>query len=204
MNDIFDDMEADSNQESLFSKHNLTNEDLSTLTGMADAIIRQDEYTKKVEGELKEAKKKLLKMTDEDLPTMMTEANTIKFVMEDGSEVSIKPQYGASIRVDNRPTAYQWLRDNGFGYLIKNQIIVSFGVDEDEIATEFMNFIEGHLKVKYQKENLVSQVEKIEPMSLRTWVKERNENGEEFPMELFGAYIGQRAVIKKGVKNGGK
>ena len=53
MNDIFDDMEADSNQESLFSKHNLTNEDLSTLTGMADAIIRQDEYTKKVEGELK-------------------------------------------------------------------------------------------------------------------------------------------------------
>tara|TARA_R100001443_G_scaffold91364_1_gene97935 strand:+ start:209 stop:823 length:615 start_codon:yes stop_codon:yes gene_type:complete len=204
MNDIFDDMEADSNQESLFSKHNLTNEDLSTLTGMADAIIRQDEYTKKVEGELKEAKKKLLKMTDEDLPTMMTEANTIKFVMEDGSEVSIKPQYGASIRVDNRPTAYQWLRDNGFGYLIKNQIIVSFGVDEDEIATEFMNFIEGHLKVKYQKENLVSQVEKIEPMSLRTWVKERNENGEEFPMELFGAFIGQRAVIKKGVKNGGK
>ena len=204
MNDIFDDMEVDSNQESLFSKHNLTNEDLSTLTGMADAIIRQDEYTKKVEGELKEAKKKLLKMTDEDLPTMMTEANTIKFVMEDGSEVSIKPQYGASIRVDNRPTAYQWLRDNGFGYLIKNQIIVSFGVDEDEIATEFMNFIEGHLKVKYQKENLVSQVEKIEPMSLRTWVKERNENGEEFPMELFGAFIGQRAVIKKGVKNGGK
>ena len=203
MNDIFDDMEADSNKESLFSKHNLTNEDLSTLTGMADAIIRQDEYTKKVEGELKEAKKKLLKMTDEDLPTMMTEANTIKFVMEDGSEVSIKPQYGASIRVDNRPTAYQWLRDNGFGYLIKNQIIVSFGVDEDEIATEFMNFIEGHLKVKYQKENLVSQVEKIEPMSLRTWVKERNENGEEFPMELFGAFIGQRAVIKKGVKNGG-
>ena len=204
MNDIFDDMEADSNKESLFSKHNLTNEDLSTLTGMADAIIRQDEYTKKVEGELKEAKKKLLKMTDEDLPTMMTEANTIKFVMEDGAEVSIKPQYGASIRVDNRPTAYQWLRDNGFGYLIKNQIIVSFGVDEDEIATEFMNFIEGHLKVKYQKENLVSQVEKIEPMSLRTWVKERNENGEEFPMELFGAFIGQRAVIKKGVKNGGK
>ena len=204
MNDIFDDMEADSNKESLFSKHNLTNEDLSTLTGMADAIIRQDEYTKKVEGELKEAKKKLLKMTDEALPTMMTEANTIKFVMEDGSEVSIKPQYGASIRVDNRPTAYQWLRDNGFGYLIKNQIIVSFGVDEDEIATEFMNFIEGHLKVKYQKENLVSQVEKIEPMSLRTWVKERNENGEEFPMELFGAFIGQRAVIKKGVKNGGK
>ena len=204
MNDIFDDLEADSNKESLFSKHNLTNEDLSTLTGMADAIIRQDEYTKKVEGELKEAKKKLLKMTDEDLPTMMTEANTIKFVMEDGSEVSIKPQYGASIRVDNRPTAYQWLRDNGFGYLIKNQIIVSFGVDEDEIATEFMNFIEGQLKVKYQKENLVSQVEKIEPMSLRTWVKERNENGEEFPMELFGAFIGQRAVIKKGVKNGGK
>jgi hypothetical protein len=29
-------------------------------------------------------------------------------------------------------------------------------------------------------------------------VKERVENGDEFPMELFGAYIGQRATIKKG------
>ena len=203
MNDLLNMMEDDF-EKTVSSVEKIDQNKLTSVASVAKAIRVREELILDLEQKLKDEKKALLKMTDEDLPTMMTEANTIKFVMEDGSEVSIKPQYGASIRVDNRPTAYQWLRDNGFGYLIKNQIIVSFGVDEDEIATEFMNFIEGHLKVKYQKENLVSQVEKIEPMSLRTWVKERNENGEEFPMELFGAFIGQRAVIKKGVKNGGK
>ena len=51
---------------------------------------------------------------------------------------------------------------------------------------------------------MVTQAEKIEPMSLRGFVKERVENGDEFPMELFGAYVGQRAVITKakGAKNG--
>jgi len=31
-------------------------------------------------------------------------------------------------------------------------------------------------------------------------VRERVENGDEFPMDLFGAWVGQRAVITKGKK----
>ena len=57
---------------------------------------------------------------------------------------------------------------------------------------------------KVSVKDMVTQAEKIEPMSLRGFVKERVENGDEFPMELFGAYVGQRAVITKakGAKNG--
>ena len=44
------------------------------------------------------------------------------------------------------------------------------------------------------------QESKIEPQTLKAWVKERMEAGEEFPMELFGAFIGQRAIIKGGKK----
>jgi hypothetical protein len=33
-------------------------------------------------------------------------------------------------------------------------------------------------------------------MTLKAWVKEMVERGNEFPSELFGAYIGQKAVIK--------
>jgi hypothetical protein len=42
----------------------------------------------------------------------------------------------------------------------------------------------------------VEQAEKVEPMTLKAWVKEQVEKGREFPSELFGAYIGQRATIK--------
>ena len=195
--DIIKKLKEDANQGSLFSKHTLDNEDLSTLTGFAEAIIKQDAFVKELEEKLKEEKKKLLKMTDEDLPALMTEANSMEFTLLDGSKVTIKPQYGASIKVDNRPAAYEWLREHGHDDIIKNTISCQFGRGEDDLASSFKAFAE--------KEGYVpTQTEKIEPMSLRGFVKERVENGDEFPMELFGAYVGQRAVITKakGAKNG--
>ena len=195
--DIMKKLQEDANQGSLFSKHTLDNEDLSTLTGFAEAIIKQDAFVKELEEKLKEEKKKLLKMTDEDLPALMTEANSMEFTLLDGSKVTIKPQYGASIKVDNRPAAYEWLREHGHDDIIKNTISCQFGRGEDDLASSFKAFAE---KAGY----VPTQTEKIEPMSLRGFVKERVENGDEFPMELFGAYVGQRAVITKakGAKNG--
>lgn len=195
--DIMKKLKEDANQGSLFSKHTLDNEDLSTLTGFAEAIIKQDAFVKELDEKLKEEKKKLLKMTDEDLPALMTEANSMEFTLLDGSKVTIKPQYGASIKVDNRPAAFEWLREHGHDDIIKNTVSCQFGRGEDDLASSFKAFAE--------KEGYVpNQTEKIEPMSLRAFVKERVENGDEFPMELFGAYVGQRAVITKakGAKNG--
>ena len=195
--DIMKKLKEDANQGSLFSKHTLDNEDLSTLTGFAEAIIKQDAFVKELDEKLKEEKKKLLKMTDEDLPALMTEANSMEFTLLDGSKVTIKPQYGASIKVDNRPAAFEWLREHGHDDIIKNTVSCQFGRGEDDLASSFKAFAE--------KEGYVpSQTEKIEPMSLRAFVKERVENGDEFPMDLFGAYVGQRAVITKakGAKNG--
>jgi hypothetical protein len=42
------------------------------------------------------------------------------------------------------------------------------------------------------------QKQDVHSSTLRAWVKERVENGDEFPMDLFGAFVGQRAVIKRG------
>jgi len=195
--DIMKKLQEDANQGSLFSKHTLDNEDLSTLTGFAEAIIKQDAFVKELDEKLKEEKKKLLKMTDEDLPALMTEANSMEFTLLDGSKVTIKPQYGGSIKVDNRPEAFAWLRKHKHDDIIKNTISCQFGRGEDDLASSFKAFAEKQGYVP-------SQTEKIEPMSLRGWIKERVEKGEEFPMELFGAYVGQRAVITKakGAKNG--
>ena len=80
--DIMKKLQEDAKQGSLFSKHTLDNEDLSTLTGFGDAIVNQELFVKELEEKLKEEKKKLLKMTDEDLPALMTEANVLEFKSE--------------------------------------------------------------------------------------------------------------------------
>ena len=139
----------------------------------------------------KDLKKELLKFTDEDMPAMLAEIGISSFALDDGSTVQVKQTYGASILVNNRPQAYDWLRENGYDDIIKNTVLCQFGRGEDDQANAFSAFAE--------KEGFVpTQKTEIHPQTLRAFVKERCEAGEEFPMELFGAYVGQRAVIKRG------
>ena len=191
MSDIFEQMEADFEKKLASSVEKLDQGDLTTVAGMARAIRDKESVVADLEAKLKEEKKALLKMTDEELPTMLAEIGLSSMKLDDGSEVTVKPTYGASILVDNRPAAYKWLREHGYDDIIKNTIACAFGRGEDKKAEDFKKLAEEN---KY----LVEQTEKIEPSTLRAFVKERVEQGDEFPMELFGAYIGQRAVIKRG------
>ena len=190
MSDIFDQMEEDFEQSLATSVEKLDQGDLTTVAGMARAIRDKEKGVADLEQKLKEEKKALLKLTDEDLPTMLAEIGLASMKLDDGSEVTVKQTYGASILVDNRPAAYDWLRDHGYDDIIKNTVACQFGRGEDDQASAFKAIAE---KQGY----LAEQKTEIHPQTLRAFVKERVESGDEFPMELFGAYIGQRAVVKR-------
>ena len=44
----------------------------------------------------------------------------------------------------------------------------------------------------------VMQKQEVHSGTLKAFVKERIENGEEVPTDLFGVFTGERATIKKG------
>ena len=189
MNDFLDEMEADVNAGP--SKVESVNQvGLSTIAELAVDIRTSEDDIANLENLLKEKKRELLKLTDEDLPSMLQEIGLSEFKLEDGSQVTIKPTYGASIKVEERPQAYEWLRENGYDDIIKNTVTCAFGRGEDDNASAFTALAE--------KEGFIpSQKEEIHSSTLRAFIKERVENGDEFPSELFGAYVGQRAVIKR-------
>ena len=191
MSDILKMMEQDFEDNLASSVDKLDQGGLKTVAELAKEIQNEEEYISCLEDDLKKAKKKLLKMTDEDLPALLQEVGINKFELDDGSTVEVKQTYGASILVDNRPQAYEWLRENGYDDIIKNNVICTLGRGEDDKASAFQAFAakEGYA---------ANQKTEIHPQTLRAFVKERVEAGEEFPMELFGAWIGQRAVIKRG------
>ena len=191
MNDsIFKQLEEDF-EETLSSVNKVDQGGLTSLASLARKIQEEEKNIATLEETLKEAKKKLLKLTDEDMPAVMQEVGMNKFELDDGSTVEVKPTYGASILVDNRPQAYEWLRENGYDDIIKNYVICSFGRGEDDKASAFKAFAAKEGYVANQKTEIHSQ-------TLRAFVKERVEAGDAFPMELFGAWVGQRAVIKRG------
>ena len=189
MNDFLDELEADVNAGP--SKVESVNQvGLSTIAELAVAIRTREDDIANLENLLKDKKRELLKLTDEDLPSMLQEIGLSEFKLEDGSQVTIKPTYGASIKVEDRPQAYEWLRENGYDDIIKNTVTCAFGRGEDDNASAFAALAE--------KEGFIpSQKEEIHTSTLRAFIKERVENGDEFPSELFGAYVGQRAVIKR-------
>ena len=190
MSDLHAEMEADFEEASATAVERVNQEGLGSVAEIARAIRAKEDQVAHLEDQLKESKKELLKLTDEDLPAMLQELGLSSFSLDDGSNVEVKPTYGASIKVDNRPAAFEWLREHGYDDIIKNTVACSFGRGEDDRASAFAAFAE---KEGYFAE----QKTEVHPQTLRAFVKERVEAGDEFPMELFGAYVGQRAVIKR-------
>lgn len=165
----------------------------NSLSGVAElakqalSLESQIEDMEKVLGELKES---LRNLTDERIPDALREIGMTKFEMTDGSVIEVKPFYSASIPADRRGEAYEWLRAHGYDDIIKNTVSVQFGRGEDDAAGELINSI--------RKQGLLpDQAEKIESQTLKAWVREMVEQGTEFPTELFGAYTGFKAKIKR-------
>tara|TARA_R100000995_G_scaffold73636_2_gene42487 strand:+ start:1132 stop:1821 length:690 start_codon:yes stop_codon:yes gene_type:complete len=188
MNDLFKDMEEQSS-----NIENLEQSDLTSVASLAKKQKNQEQKVKDLEAELKEAKKELLRISDEEIPNLMSETGLSSLKLDDGSSLDIKNIYGASILVANREKAYDWLREHGHDDIIKNRVVATFGRGQEDDAKVF-------IRVAYDNGVATDQESKIEPQTLKAWVKERMEAGEEFPTELFGAFMGQRAIIKGGKK----
>jgi hypothetical protein len=143
-----------------------------------------------LEKTLKARKEDLRKQSEEELPSMMAEIGVNSFELDDGSRVTVKDLYGGHISAANRDAAYQWLRENNFDDIIKNTLSIVFGRGEDQEADRYMKILEGYGLLPEQNTG-------VHPSTLKAWIKERMEAGDEFPMDLFGAYIGQKAIIKR-------
>ena len=149
----------------------------------------EDKFAAKEE-ELKKLKNDMDVLSGEVIPTMMTEMNISKFSLSDGAGVEVKPVYGASIPKTKQEEAFNWLRKNGLGDLIKNEVTVSFGRNEDNKAAEYAVLAQGH---GYQP----TQKLKVEPMTLKALVRERIEKGDDMPTDLFNVFAGSRTKITR-------
>ena len=142
------------------------------------------------EQKLKDLKKKRDYISGEVIPTMMSEMGLAHLKLMDGSTVDVKPHYSASITMANREAAFNWLRENGLGDIIKNEISVSLGRNEDNKAADYAALAE-------ERGFQPTQKLKVEPMTLKALVRERLEAGKEMPTELFNVFVGNKTTIKR-------
>jgi len=188
MNDLLAEMASDS--EATPDKiDQLQDGKLDIVSRLANEAATLERELADAEKLMKEKKSALHKITDEQLPEALEVMGLQKFTLVDGSEIAVKPIYAASIPKDRKEEAFQWLREKGYDDIIKNTVSVRFGRGEDELCERLKNLLS-------QENYPLEQADKVEPMTLKAFVKEQIERGNEMPLDLFGVYVGQRVKIK--------
>ena len=129
-------------------------------------------------------------ISGEVIPTMMSEMGLAELKLHDGSHLKVSTSYRATITEANKESAFNWLRENGLGDIIKNEMSVSFGRNEDNKAADYAELAKSNGFQPTQKL-------KVEPMTLKALVRERIEAGKEMPTEIFNVFVGNKTTIKR-------
>ena len=142
-----------------------------------DAI--KDSWKKKQEAD---------KIGSEIIPNLLAEQGLSSLKLADGSSVDIRKSYNCTIKKDQVESAFEWLRNNGLGDLIKNEVAVQFGKGEDNKAEQLLGLA---VREGYEP----SQKQKVEPMTLKALFRERIEAGLDMPSDFFHTFVKDQTKI---------
>jgi hypothetical protein len=188
------------NLSSLFEEDSMKTPDFSDMDKLGQLINKQlqlEQDITEIEMTLSEHRAQLRRIAEEEIPNMFQQLGIQEFKLQDGSKVTVKPYYAASISAENEVAAFDWLREHNLDDVIKHNIVIAFGRGEDQKCTELKDEL-TKLNVNYiEKANVHPQTLKALVREQIELMSERLEQGEQFPMKLFNVFIGNKTKIVK-------
>ena len=153
------------------------------LRNLEEQIAASEDHTKTL-------KEKARELSQGVIPEMMKEMNITKLKLKDGASIEVTNFYSARITPDKQELAFNWLRENGLGDIIKNDVTVTFGRGEDNKAMAYATLAKGQGYEPVQKIGVHAQ-------TLKAVVRERTESGQEMPADLFNPFVGNQTKITR-------
>ena len=169
------------NQVSTINPDQLSKE-INTLQEIKQEIENQENKIK----EMKEREKYYSTMI---IPDLMSQLNLKTLKLKDGSEINIKDVFGVSIIAAKKQEAHDWLRRQGLGAIVKNEMTVKFGLNEDNKAEQYASLARGQ---GYEPDRKIA----VHAGTLRTTLRDYHERGGKIPAELFNTFEGNQTEIK--------
>lgn len=165
--------------------------EIQRLRQMGELFMRQAQAVAEAEEALKKAKENFVKTEREDLPLLMQEIGMSSFKLEDGTSIEVTPDVQCNITDANRPAANRWLIENGFGGLIKTQVVTEFGRGEIEQAADYQRLV-----IAQFPEHTPMVKDTVHPATLKSFVKEQLLLEDcKLPKDLFSVYEFNKAKI---------
>ena len=160
-----------------------------SLSQLVRKLRRLDAEIEEAEAHVKALNTERHKLSVETIPALMDEMG-LERVDVDGVTVQRKLIVHASIPVERKEEAFDWLRSNGLDDIIKNDVVLTFGKGEDNVAGDVVGMLEAkgfHPSTKTH----------IHSSTLRAFVKERVVSGKPIDLDMFGAFVANAAEIRR-------
>lgn len=168
-----------------------TAQELKAISVLVAKALALEAEIEAMSGQLAELKREHAAITELTLPEALDTANCSEFKDSDsGKKVTLKERVNASISVANAPQAHAWLRKNGHGDLIKNQLVVQIERGKDNIVGKLIDDI----KKKYGIDS--ERKESVHAQTLGAFCREQLAAGAELPAALLGLHVQRVANIK--------
>lgn len=162
---------------------------LDEMSGLARALLDAEQAVEHADAALSAAKESARILREETIPTAMQELGLAELKLSTGQKLKIKQEVYASIPKDGKRAAHEWLEKNGFGSLIKVDVVAVFGKGSQEQALDLFNEITGR--------GIDAEIEEgVNTSSLKALLREQIAAGKDVPLDLFGA----RAVFTTTIK----
>lgn len=168
----------------------LDSEDLHSVSMLAQKQVEMEQELADMEKRVKEFKKELFILSSETIPERMLELGISGFEMDSGEKLSVIREVTASISQKNKEAAHKWLDEQGHGDIIKHTVTAKFARGEDDKAKKVVEDLnENGIDVDVKQA--------VHAMTLKAFVKEQLEKGNEIDRELLGVFEYSKTKITK-------
>ena len=174
------------------SKDLLDNVEVTTIAQECVRLKTKEDELVSLEEQVKNKKEEIDEISSRIIPELLAEQGLSAIKLADGSNVSVKKEFRCTLPKDEvkREAAYKWLRDQGLGDIIKNNIFVTFGKGEDDKAKQLLNLAAENGFDPQQKSDAAWN-------TLTALFQERVESGLDMPSDVFNTWIKDKTKISR-------
>ena len=174
------------------SKDLLDNVEVTTIAQECVRLKQKEDELVNLEEQVKNKKEEIDEISSRIIPELLAEQGLSAIKLADGSNVSVKKEFRCTLPKDEakREQAYKWLRDQGLGDIIKNNIFVTFGKGEDDKAKQLLNLAAENGFDPQQKSDAAWN-------TLTALFQERVESGLDMPSDVFNTWIKDKTKITR-------
>ena len=174
------------------SKDLLDNVEVTTIAQECVRLKQKEDELVNLEEQVKNKKEEIDEISSRIIPELLAEQGLSAIKLADGSNVSVKKEFRCTLPKDEtkREQAYKWLRDQGLGDIIKNNVFVTFGKGEDNKAKQLLDLAAENGFEPQQKSDAAWN-------TLTALFQERVESGLDMPSDIFNTWIKDKTKITR-------